>query len=76
MLTPYRAASGCRGQVRQGRTSSALAELPRIRRAGFAAVRVIGTRQELLRAKAAAEGRGTTSEKESTTFGHLYKGVE
>ena len=76
VLTPYRAASGCRMQVRQGRAYSALAELPRIMRAGFAAVRVIGTHQELLRVKGAAEGRGTTSEKESTTFGHLYKGVE
>ena len=76
VLTPYRAASGCRMQVRQNRAYSALAELPRILRAGFAAVRVIGTHQELLRVKAAAQGRGTTSERESTTFGHLYKGVE
>lgn len=75
-LSPYHARTGCRMQVRQGRTYSALEEMPRIMEAGFAAVRVIGTRQELLQAKAAARGHGAEKKREATTFGHLYKGVE
>lgn len=76
ILTPYHAATGCRMQVRAGQTFSALEEMPRIARAGFAAVRVIGTRQELMRIKAAAESKNVKIDKRPTTFGHLYKGVE
>ena len=75
-LMPYHAKTGCRMQVYGGQTFSALEEMPRIMKAGFAAVRVIGTRQELMRCKAAAENRSAKIDKRPTTFGHLYKGVE
>lgn len=75
-LIPYHAKTGCRMQVYATQVFSALQEMPRIRKAGFAAVRVIGTRQELMRIKAAAENDSAKIDKRPQSFGHLYKGVE
>ena len=75
-LLPYHAKTGCRVQVYPTQVFSALQEMPRISKAGFAAVRVIGTRQELMRIKAAADNSSAKIDKRPQSFGHLYKGVE
>jgi len=75
-LLPYHARTGCRMQVYSAQVFSALQEMPRISKAGFAAVRVIGTRQELMRVKAAAQSTSAKIDKRPQSFGHLYKGVE
>lgn len=75
-LVPYWAKSGCRLQVYSSRVYSALEEMPRIAGAGFAALRVIGTKEDLLRCRAAFKGGAVNAGKGQTTFGHLFKGVE
>ncbi len=75
-LIPYRAKSGCRVQVFGARTFSALEEMPRILACGFAALRVIGAREDAAACRAAMRGERVRQERGQTTLGHLFKGVE
>ena len=75
LLRPYRAASGCRVQVQPERQFSALAEGPRLARAGFAALRVLGNREDFRRLCRALDGEAV-QEDGQTMVGHLYQGVE
>lgn len=76
LLRPYRAGTGCRVQVYPEKTFSALAEMPRIARAGFAAVRVIGGLEDLRLCRRALSGERVEESAKETMVGHLYKGVE
>lgn len=75
-LKPYRAVSGCRVQIFGPHTYSALTLGSRLAQSGFAALRVIGTRQDLALARRALNGEDVQKELGNITFGHLFKGVE
>ena len=75
-LKPYRAVSGCRVQIFGPQTYSALTLGSRLAQSGFAALRVIGTRQDLALARRALNGEDVQKELGNITFGHLFKGVE
>ena len=72
-LKPYRAMSGCRVQIFGPQTYSLGS---RLAQSGFAALRVIGTRQDLALARRALNGEDVQKELGNITFGHLFKGVE
>lgn len=75
-LLPYQAASGCRMQAFNAHLYSALGQMDRVAQAGFAALRVIGTHEDLLNYKSALNGEEVRTSYQQMTFGHLFRGVE
>ncbi len=75
LLRPYRAKSGCRVQVFPETPFSALSEMARIRRAGFAALRVIGTLEDLRLCRRALAGEALQKARK-TASGHLFRPVD
>lgn len=77
-ILPIHTAKGCLLQVCNPHTLLVADQLDAAARQAFAALRVIGTAQDVRNVKAALQGDKTAFAKDSTAYtrGHLFRGVE